>query len=184
MSHIEREIKIRLIYPNLEELEKKIAEKFTFINEEHQIDTYYNSPIRDFKESDEALRIRIVNNEAELTYKGPKLSNKSKSREELTVKIDNPDVMDKILQKLGFVSVFKVEKIRKNFHGGKFIISLDRVIGLGDFLEIEGINVSEEELTAFVNNFTDEFNIVGEKTLKSYLELLLEKLEKANSNPN
>ena len=185
MSHIEREIKIKLLSPKLEELEKLISSKYQYYNEEHQVDIYYNSPVRDFRKSDEALRVRIVNGEIELTYKGPKLSSKSKSREEITVKVNDSQAIDLILQRLGFVKVIKLEKIRKNYKMDNFTISLDRVTNLGDFIEIEGINVNEKELTTFVDNFLKQFNIVGEKTLKSYLELLIDKLEKSsNSNIN
>ena len=185
MSHIEREIKIKLISPKLEELERLISSKYQFSDEEHQVDIYYNSPIRDFRKSDEALRIRIVNGEIEFTYKGPKQSSQSKSREEITVKINNFEAMDLILQRLGFIKVLKLEKIRKNYKVNNFIISLDRVTNLGDFIEIEGINVNEKELITFVDNFLKQFNIIGEKTLKSYIELLIDKLEKSSdSNTN
>lgn len=185
MSHIEREIKIKLISPRLEELEKLINSKYQFLNEEHQIDIYYNSPIRDFKKTDEALRLRLVNGKAEITYKGPKLSSQSKSREEITVKIDDLKLMDLILQRLGFIKVLQVEKVRKNYKTDKFTISLDKVSELGEFVEIEGIDINEEQLMNFVNNFLKNFNIMGEKTLKSYLELLIDKLEKSpNSNTN
>ncbi|BFH73335.1 class IV adenylate cyclase [Sulfurisphaera javensis] len=184
MSHIEREIKIKLISPKLEDIERKLNEKYKPINEEYQVDIYYNSPVRDFRKTDEALRLRVINNNMiELTYKGPKLSQQSKSREEIIVKVDNLNSMDLILQRLGFIKTLKIEKIRKNYKIDKFIVSLDKVTDLGEFIEIEGINVKEEELTQFVNTFLKEFNILGEKTLKSYLELLIDKLEKTpNSN--
>lgn len=185
MSHIEREIKIKLISPKLEDIEEKLSKRYKLINEEHQVDIYYNSPVRDFRKSDEALRLRLVNGEIELTYKGPKLSNQSKSREEITVKINDLNAMDKILQKLGFIKTIQVEKIRKNFRIDNFTISLDRVRDLGDFIEIEGINIKEDELIHFVDSFLKEYHVVGEKTLKSYLELLIDKLEKSsNSNIN
>ena len=47
------------------------------IKNEHQIDTYFNAPHKDFGETDEALRIReIPENSGKrliLTYKGPKM---------------------------------------------------------------------------------------------------------------
>jgi predicted adenylyl cyclase CyaB len=60
----------------------------TLIGTENHRDLYFNSPLHDFKESDEALRIRIKEEGARLTYKGPKLDKETKSRLELTVKID------------------------------------------------------------------------------------------------
>ena len=49
---------------------------------------------------DEALRIRIKEDGARLTYKGPKLDRETKSRKELTVKIDDPLEMEPILSAL------------------------------------------------------------------------------------
>ena len=64
---------------------------------ENHHDLYFNSPLRDFKVSDEALRIRIKEEGARLTYKGPKLDRETKSRLEWTVKIDDPLQMEQIL---------------------------------------------------------------------------------------
>ena len=63
----------------------------TLLRVETHLDLYFNSPLRDFKTSDEALRIRIKEDGARLTYKGPKLDLETKSRRELTVKIDDAD---------------------------------------------------------------------------------------------
>ncbi|MFZ1315045.1 class IV adenylate cyclase, partial [Methanothrix sp.] len=62
----------------------------TPIQVENHLDLYFNSPLRDLRTSDEALRIRIKEDGARLTYKGPRLDQKTKSRQELTVKIDDP----------------------------------------------------------------------------------------------
>ncbi|BCU70565.1 class IV adenylate cyclase [Stygiolobus caldivivus] len=184
MTHIEREVKIKLFSPSLETLLTEFKSKYTFINEENQKDIYYNSPVRDFRFTDEALRIRKNNNRIELTYKGPKLSSQSKSRLEINVQVSSLEDMDTILQKLGFKKVIELEKTRWNFKVSSYTISLDNVKGLGNFLEIEGIDVDEKELLDFVSSFIRENQIKGEQTLKSYLELLVEKNEKADSNPN
>jgi adenylate cyclase, class 2 len=52
---------------------------------EHHSDAYFNSPHHDFKESDEALRIRVKDGGSRLTYKGPKLDPETQSRLEMTV---------------------------------------------------------------------------------------------------
>lgn len=184
MTHIEREIKIKLLSPSLDTLLEKFKSKYTFIGEEKQRDIYYNSPIRDFRISDEALRIRQTNDKVELTYKGPKLSSQSKSRIEINVEISSLEDMDTILQKLGFKKVMELEKRRWNFKVDSYTVSLDSVKDLGEFIEIEGIDVDERKLLDFVNKFLEENEIKGEPTIKSYLELMVDKIEKANSNSN
>ena len=82
----------------------------TLLAVENHHDLYFNSPQRDFKESDEALRIRIKEEGARLTYKGPKLDQTTKSRLERTVKIDDPQQMEQILSALGFVLSAQVRK--------------------------------------------------------------------------
>lgn len=69
---------------------------------ENHRDIYFNSYLRDFRSTDEALRIRIKDDGARLTYKGPKLNSQTKSRLELTVEINDPQAMQKILVELGF----------------------------------------------------------------------------------
>ena len=94
---------------------KDMAEKIAALGavllvvENHQ-DLYFNSPLRDFKASDEALRIRIKEGGARLTYKGPKLDQTTKSRLERTVKIDDAQQMEQILLALGFVLSAQVRK--------------------------------------------------------------------------
>jgi adenylate cyclase class 2 len=184
MAHIEREIKIKVISPSFDELEKILRSKYTFVEEESQRDIYYNSPIRDFRTTDEALRLREDNGKYYITYKGPKISSMSKSRLEIEVEIADLDPMAQILEKLGFVRVLTVEKIRKKFKYKNFTILLDYVKNLGNFIEIEAIDTEEKNLLDFVDNFLKENNIVGEKTLKSYLELLIERLDKKTNNSN
>ncbi|MEM1626312.1 MAG: class IV adenylate cyclase [Sulfolobaceae archaeon] len=172
---IESEIKIKINSPELSILEEEFKKNFKYLGEEIQEDIYYNSIYRDFKVTDEALRLRIINDSIiELTYKGPKISSRSKVREEITCRISDYKAIDKILEKIGFYKVIRIKKIRKNFKKENFLISLDYVEGLGSFLEVEGISVSEDELLNFTENLLKRFNIKGQKTLKSYLELLLE----------
>jgi len=172
---IESEIKIKVEYPDLTTLEKEFRQNFEYVSEETHEDIYYNSIYRDFRITDEALRLRITKDTVELTYKGPKISTASKTREEITCKLLDGKAMSEILERLGFYKVITIKKIRKNFKYKQFIISLDHVEGLGDFLEIEGLNVKEEELISFAEDLLKRFRIKGEKTLKSYLELLIEK---------
>ncbi|MCH7990085.1 MAG: class IV adenylate cyclase, partial [Planctomycetes bacterium] len=48
-----------------------------------QVDRYFNHPSRDFAQTDEALRIRTMNDRSLLTYKGPLLDAETKTRLEI-----------------------------------------------------------------------------------------------------
>ena len=48
-----------------------------------QVDTYFSHPARDFAATDEALRIRSIDQENFVTYKGPKLDATTKTRREI-----------------------------------------------------------------------------------------------------
>ena len=96
---IEVEIKVRILDP--EAIRNNFRQKGAIykLSLEHE-DIYFNMPegLRDFKESDEALRLRksIAFNESDdsigkktdfyLTYKGKKLDNSTKTREEIEIK--------------------------------------------------------------------------------------------------
>ncbi len=184
---IEREVKFKLKSPSLEEIEKRLNQNsIEFMGKEDQEDIYFKYDYRDFKETDEAIRLRKTETGYELTYKGPKRGKYGKSREEITVKISKDDVSNikAIMDKLGLHEAFRVKKVRKNFKLDNFILSLDRVENLGDFIELEGMDVSEEELRRKFEKLIIDFNIVGEMTNTSYLELLLMRNDKVKQHSN
>ncbi|MFW3147337.1 MAG: class IV adenylate cyclase [Thermoplasmatota archaeon] len=147
---------------------------------EHE-DIYLSHPSRDFKETDEAFRIRKERRDDRpfvlMTYKGPKLSERSKSRFEKEVALQGGDCADDILEllvKLGFSKVLEVKKSRTFLDLGDVKLSIDEVEGLGLFLEAEvrseDIRGSEDELFELMGRLE-----VREFERRSYLELLLEK---------
>lgn len=142
---------------------------------ENHHDLYFNSPLRDFKVSDEALRIRIKEEGARLTYKGPKLDQETKSRLEWTVKIDDPVQMEQILLALGFELSAEVCKRRTKYSFGDIVIALDEVEGLGSFLEIEAVgDIGWEMQKTKVLSVLAGLGLGG-SIRSSYLELLDEK---------
>lgn len=144
------------------------------IKVENHCDIYFNSPLHSFRESDEALRIRIKEGGARLTYKGPKLDQKTKSRQEMTVEVDDPAMMEEILAALGFSRSAVVRKCRSKYKLGAATMALDEVEGLGSFLEIEMIGDENwEDQQARVIEILEQLEL-GESIRKSYLELLEE----------
>ncbi len=169
---IEVEVKARLKPDTLPRIKALGA---VLVGTEHHRDIYFNSPVRDFKGSDEALRIRIKDEGARLTYKGPKLDSETKSRKELTIKIDDPDAMTQILLSLGFVPSGEVIKSRTKYALGDIIFAMDDVSGLGSFIEIEiGGGDDWLEKKRLLQDLMIKLGL-GESIRKSYLELLLER---------
>lgn len=142
--------------------------------ESHQ-DLYFNSPLRDFKRSDEALRIRIKEEGPRLTYKGPKIDSATKSRLELTVRIDDARQMEEILGHLGFVLSATVFKRRSKYSYKGVTVALDEVVGLGCFLEVEA--EAEEDIEEQRQKVLGVMGELGlhESITSSYLELLEDK---------
>ena len=172
------EIEVKAYAKNLVDIQKKILSMGAeLIWEGNQVDTYYNHPKRDFAATDEALRIRIEDREAIITYKGPKIDYVSKTREEIKVQVEDANAMSDILRKLNFKEVGVVKKQRKKFLLGKLKICLDTVENLGEFVEIEALGPSEgskldvEELRTLVLKTMDELDL-KDKERMSYLELL------------
>jgi adenylate cyclase class 2 len=106
-----------------------------------QEDTYYDAPHRDFAETDEAVRIRREDDadgeRVEITYKGPKVDARSKTREEIEVGVESGDDLDGILRALGFDVAAVVRKERDRYELDGYTVVLDAVDDVGEFVEVE-----------------------------------------------
>jgi adenylate cyclase class 2 len=145
------EVEVKIAIDSYEEMEKRIldvgAKK---INKEFQIDSYYDHPCRTFQETDEALRVRSrqpIGDEknvpskglVELTYKGPKVDDTTKTRIEASATLDDAAEMTTILENLGFKLVAAVTKKRQFFNLPSITLSIDEVEDVGLFMELESI---------------------------------------------
>jgi adenylate cyclase class 2 len=138
------------------------------IGEENHEDVYFNSPFRDFRKTDEALRVREADGKYLLTYKGPRTDPETKTREEIEIPTEKEII--EILKRLGFSRASLVRKSRKTFKLKNAIICLDDVENLGNFVEIESRNYGEKDK---LFGILEELGIGRESsTTKSYLELL------------
>ena len=161
----EREVKIKV--KDLERVRNRIRDNRGILKKRvSQIDIYYSHPCRDFKKTDEALRVRIERGSKEVTYKGPRIAKgEVKVREEINVAVKGE--IEKIFEKLGFKRIAEIEKEREEYELKGFKISLDKVRKLGEFVEIE-TNEPLDELKALV----EELGIPWKPVAKTYLELL------------
>src|SRR5438309_1619792 len=85
--------------------------------DEEEADDYYNAPDRDFKQTDEAFRLRRIGSTNYLTYKGPKQKAAVKIRTELEVPLPDGDMaagqFAELLKHLGYRYVATVKKRRR-----------------------------------------------------------------------
>src|SRR3954451_6850795 len=108
-------------------------------------DLYLAHPVRDFAQTDEAVRLRRIGDENRITYKGPKRGGPTKTREEIEVPFapgaESLGQMSKLFENLGFRPVALVSKGRRTFHvsrpGRALEVVIDRAGNLGDFAEVE-----------------------------------------------
>ena len=148
-----------------------------------QVDTYYAHPLRNFAESDEALRTRLVGDQMSVTYKGPKLAHETKTRREIELPLgaglDVAQQFGELLRTLDFSPVREVKKRRQRlvilWQGENVEAALDTVEQLGEFVELELI-VDEAGLQAAQQTIADLAQYLGlrQPERRSYLELLLD----------
>ncbi len=167
---LEIEIKCYCDFPD--EIEEKIkgigAE---FVETRRESDIYFNHPARDFAKTDEALRLRMVNSQCKITYKGPKLSKTTKARVEHETAVEDFDAIRNIILSLGFVESGIIEKERKVFSFGESEISIDDVKGLGVFVEIERIGFLKDEIERELFETAAKIGLTKFER-RSYLELM------------
>jgi adenylate cyclase class 2 len=134
-----------------------------------QVDTYYDAPDRSFAETDEALRVRRQSplddeddgETVELTYKGPKLDESSKTREEHETAVADGEAADAILRDLGYEAAATVEKERERYAVGESHVTLDRVTDLGTFVEVEREVERETDVPATRDHLADLLERLG-----------------------
>ena len=162
------EVEVKAKVKGLEKIEKKLKNlNARFIKTETQEDIYFAHPSRDFSETDEAVRVREINDKFFLTYKGPKVDAETKTREEIEIPVEENIIV--ILEKLGFTKWRSVKKERKTYKLNDLTICLDNVSGLGNFMEIETGNYENK------NKIFELFRELGvdkkDCITKSYAEL-------------
>jgi len=169
------EVEVKSSVEDIRKLKKRLSEMGARkVDDAVENDVYYNHPARDFARTDEALRIRTCAGRSSLTYKGPKLDFRSKSREELIIGLDSAPDAAAMLERLGFRKVAEVRKRRRKYALGQFEICLDRVAGLGAFIEIEAQAPRKGYEKVLDRALSLLVRLGGKKQeRRSYLELLL-----------
>ena len=184
---LEAELKASLGELTAEQIAER-AREMGFLPEKElrETDVYFNGTERDFRRTDEALRLRSVSHspdgprESLVTYKGPKLDRVSNARTEYEVAVSDGETAKKLLEALGYRALAVVDKVRRTYRLDQVTLCLDEVAGLGGFLELELLAPGEEQREDAVERLLallGELGVPREQLLRrSYLELLWEKM--------
>ena len=180
---IEVEIKFRV--PDRSLIERLIAlGPLCFGEPVVQRDIYFNHPQRNFRETDEALRIRTSGEQNALTYKAPRLDTLTRTRPETEIPFlagpHSTEQMRSVLLSLGFRIIESVEKTRQAaafaWEGATVEVTLDEIASLGTFLEMEIMAeddqwpIARDQLVRLALHW----QILELREPRSYLRMLLE----------
>lgn len=144
---IEIERKFRLSTEQYKTIEAMLQREYGPLESIHQVDEVFLRGIdsfRDFRRGMPVLRLRTVNGTTQLAYK--RGINDAGDSVEHELKIGSREIMRDILSDMDCRPVVVVDKIRLQTKTTPLALMLDRVTGLGDYLEIEILATDESGL--------------------------------------
>jgi adenylate cyclase class 2 len=165
-----QEIEIQVKINNPEIAEKQILKIGKFVRERKQKDVYFVLPQKNFFEKDppmEYLRVRYEGDRSHLNYSFLHLKEDGDllATDEYETLVENPEIVEDIFNKIGLIPKVIVEKNRKYFQCGDFEVTLDNILNLGDFMEVEakkdfgGAETTRKNCEEFLDNLGIEYVI-------------------------
>jgi len=167
---MEVEIKFRVEFDRIREKIESIGAKF--IGEEIQEDLYFSLPPKHL------LRIRRIANlgESILGYKEIK-DERNEEFDEIEVRVEDFDKTREIFKRLGFKEEVWVKKHRYIYKLDNVTFELNKVEGLGDFLDIEVMSDNIEKAKERIWEIAKLLGLKEEDVEpRLYQELLKEKI--------
>jgi adenylate cyclase class 2 len=104
-----------------------------------EVNIIFDTPGGVLRSGRKLLRLRKAGARHTIAFKGPPVSNRYKSREEVESEFGDPAAMRRILERLGYAAVFRYEKYRTEYAEAERTgaVMLDET-PIGVFLELEG----------------------------------------------
>jgi adenylate cyclase class 2 len=176
---------------NYEDILEKIKEQnFKLVEDSVEEDTYFTDKNLEFVKSRTCLRTRKTNEDfLELTYK-PKTDNSTEKygKKEVNLRLDPKDYEDTkyVINQLGYIEYVSFKKYRqvysKNINGFEYNIMIDKIDGVGNFIELEILANTEEEkekLRTELDKFVERMNCnkLKEKE-KPYRDIVKEHMDR------
>jgi len=139
------EIEIKATFDNKKDLIKSL--KSIGAKQEktkHQIDEYYNHPSRDTRDTNEYIRLRYKSGEDKGIF-AHHINIADGVNKEFEVPVADIKTFKQILEGLNFPLLGTIDKKRETFKFEDFIITIDEVKDIGNFIEIE-LDGNESEI--------------------------------------
>ena len=158
-----------------------------FLKIEHQIDKVFGRK-KDLDERQKIIeghfsaRIRQIDDDIKVEFKEIR---RSGSGLEFSSKIHKIDDGVKLLKKLDFEEAFTISKTRESFDLNGFTICLDKVMELGDFVEIEHLSENNENIDHTVEECKALLSKLDPKAIlepKKYGDLMQELINNRGKN--
>ena len=176
------EVEIRFRIEDSDKCRAQLLKVSKLIGNKHQVDEYFEHPVRNFtanKELKEYLRVRTTGEKSSLDYHKCIIKQNEKSHtEEFESQIQKPEIVKTILLELGFKPKVIVDKRRETFETENLTICFDKIENLGSFLEVEAKKLvgTVDETKEACQKFAESLHLNLEKAPEGgYPDLLLAK---------
>lgn len=139
------EIEITIQTPQMNQLNTFLSEKAVFTGEKKQKDVYFDPPHKTFLmdtnrglDAIEFIRIRYSDKGDSITYKHwHEPEDMPNYADEYESNLSDGAQVEKIFDATGYKQTAVINKIRRTYQYGDFLIELDSIEGLGEFVEVE-----------------------------------------------
>lgn len=170
------EIEAKVSVENLSELKDKLNQiGANLIGKWEETDAFFDFEDGNLSNSDSALRLRVrrdISSGVEsyrITFKGPRQSGSFKRRQEIEITVNSSEDARNLLSSIGMKERVAYTKRRDSWQMDNCAIELDRIDGIGNFIEVEGPDEDS------IRNILRQLDLSDKPTItKSYLEMILE----------
>ncbi len=170
---IEVEAKVPLKKSDVLRLKKELPKLAKFVKKTVKKDFYFP----DFEKT--MVRLRMEGKKGVFTMKSKSRKRGVEINEELEWDVSDPAAFLRVMKGIDLPLTLKKEKFAEIYRYGKFTIELNRVMGLGHYLEIETMVKSKSAMKGAKKALISLFARLGfspqQFENKYYLELLLER---------
>lgn len=142
-----------------------------------EMNLLFDTPEQNLRNAGSLLRLRQFGKQWVLTFKGPAVAARHKSREELEVGVREGETVAAILSRIGFEPLFRYEKYRTEYTDGEGIGTVDET-PIGNYMELEGAP-EWIDATAVKLGFS-----ASDYVTKSYVRLYMEYCDRNGLQPS